>query len=69
MVVTDDHDHDHRFLKSLIVWEMSDNPTLFYTRSLALEAIMGDHKTKQNKKKKGWESDVESTYPEMNNVW
>ena len=36
-------DHDHHPLESLIGWEMSGGPTLFYTRSLTIEVTKGEH--------------------------
>lgn len=45
-------DHDHRLLKPLIGWEMSDGPTSFY------QATMGEHNIKWMGK--WYRSDMES---------
>ena len=44
------NDHDHRFLESIIGWEMSGMPTSFYTRSPKVGVSILN----------GWKSDMES---------
>ena len=44
------NDHDHRFLESIIGWEMSGRPTSFYTRSPKVGVSILN----------GWKSDMES---------